>query len=491
MRLHKRFALGLAAVLLLSLCACAKTNTPAVTTTPSTTTAAPTTSTPPETTVPTTTEAPDPNDWIVDEELRDYTGTVRFGYIVDLSPAMQGFVDEFNAYYPNIAVEWTTYSNSPTSGMPAYLALVASQLDVICTFGLNYLSAYWDDGLFLDITDKLAEEGIDLIETWGTDVYSYNGRYYSIPCGGLQYYVAINMAAWEEAELGDIPTEWTWGEYIEACRKMTKYNEDGSVAVYGGSSYSSVNTIMYCYAQVYGGDLYFSADGTKSSYSEPIVLQALERQLQAEMTEQIWFPLKTYRAEGIKSYDLFLKGQIASTVECLLTRFIQDSAYDETRNFITAFAPFPTEEKDQTNYMAGVHHYSHIAIAINCRDETAAWLFAKFAATYGAKYLAIVGHQSTWRGTTADDIISVAFGSEENAANYVDLESFKNVVGRVDVPYFVEDVSEYSIAAKYDVRAMLNDPILRAANGMISAEQCLKEAAQHADVYIEAALQGN
>lgn len=263
------------------------------------------------------------------------------------------------------------YTNQSYGAIHINTLLASGEIDVLHSFGLNYTYARWEDGVFLDITDKLAADGIDMVENWGTEVYQYNGRYYSIPCGGLQYYVVINKTAWDEAGLGEIPTEWTWDEYIEACRKMTKTNEDGSIR-YGGSSYFSINTILYCGAQVNGGDLYFSADNAKSNYSDPVVLKAFERELNAELEEKIWFPLKTYRDEGIKDYQTFLSGQVASTVTCNVVRFVDDVEFDGTRDFITAFAPFPTEEKGQTNYMAGVHHYSHVAIAANCQDETAA-----------------------------------------------------------------------------------------------------------------------
>ena len=104
---------------------------------------------------------------------------------------------------------------------------------------------------------------------------------------------------------------------------MTKISDDGSIR-YGGSSYSSSNTFLYCYAQVNGGDIYYTDDWTKSSYSSPITLNALERQLKAELQDQIWFPSATYCTDNIKEYTLYCNGTLASTVTWNMTR-LKDS----------------------------------------------------------------------------------------------------------------------------------------------------------------------
>ncbi len=490
--MKKLIALLLVLVMVMAMfVGCAKKNE----NTPTTTTK---TEEPPQTTTKgddpvqtTTTEAAEiDTTWIIDEELRDYAGKIVVKSAFKLSQGMQELVDEFNTYYPNIEVEWINYSNNSNGNMQVNTELAAGEIDVLVSFGLNYTSARWKDGLFLDITDKLEDEGIDLVEQWGTDGYNLNDHYYSLPCGGLQYYVVINMTAWEEANLGDIPTEWTWDEYLAASAAMTKKDESGNTVVYGGSSYSSVNTIMYCYSQVTGGDLYMNEDIEGSNYSDPLVLNALERELKAELVDKIWYPVAKYRADGTKDYDAFLKGTIASSVTCNTLRYIHDADYDETRTWITAFAPFPTENAGETNYQAGVHHYSHVGIAANTDDETASWLFAKFYSTYGVKYLCKAGHQTHWKGSDTSEYLDIIYGSVENAAKYIDVESFLHVIGRTDLPNWEECLDELNIATYSDVVSCLNEPILAALNGTITAEECLKQAADNADAYIKAAMGG-
>jgi multiple sugar transport system substrate-binding protein len=438
----------------------------------------------------TTTVTPDVNieSWIIDEDKRDHAGQVRAYSAFKLTQGMQEMIDEFHTYYPNIEIVWGTFNNNSDGNMQINTMLANGEIDVLVSFGLNYTSARWKDGLFLDITDKIEEENIDLVANWGSDGYCLNDHYYSLPCGGLQYYVIINMTAWKEAGYTDLPKEWTWDEYVEASRKMTKKDADGNTVVYGGSSYSSINTILYCAAQVHGGDLYLNTDNYTSHYNHEITIKAFERELKCELEEKIWFPLATYRADGRKDYDTFLKGVCASTITCNAIRYVPDTNYDETRTFISGFAPFPTEEKGQTNYQSGVHQYSHVAVAAKCQDETAAWLFAKFYSTYGVKYLVKAGHQSNWAGTDTSEYLNIMFGSKENAEKYVDVESFLHVIGRTDLPNMVESTDEFNILTYSKHTGFLKDPLMKALAGEMTAKECLEQVAAEANAYLKSEM---
>lgn len=429
----------------------------------------------PETTVPQTTNGTtDPNAWIIDENAAMMTGTVRFATPLKLDQGMTEMVEEFNKVYPNIQIKLEHYDQTNLDFM-----LRTDTIDVFHILGFRNLSQCLYQQNFYDITELLNDEGVDIAKTWGTDIYNYYGHYFSIPLGGLQFYIAINKTAWDEAGLGDIPTEWTWDEYLAACKAMTKTSDDGSIR-YGGSSYSSSNTFLYCYAQVNGGDIYYTDDWTKSSYSSPITLNALERQLKAELQDQIWFPSATYCTDNIKEYTLYCNGTLASTVTWNMTRFLAEE--QEQIDWVTAFAPFPTEEEGQTNYMSGAYPHSHIAMTDSCQNIDASWAFIKWFSIYGNKYICKYGYQPTWTGTTSEDIIDLLYGSEDTASGLMDVESFKRVIGRTDLP----SIRETTAAAYREVANALYGHFLQAANGLISAEECLKLTCETADGCIAA-----
>jgi len=417
--------------------------------------------------------------WILEDNPESITGTVRWWMPFKGSQGMDALIEEFNQTYPNIKVELTTYNNNSDGNMAVNTAILAGQVDVLASFSLNYAYSRWANGLYMDITDRCKEEGINLVDNWGTDKFVYEDTIYTFPCGGLAYYIAINMNAWNEAGLGELPTEWTWDEYLDACRKMTKLNDDGTVAVYGGSDYHSMSYATYEYLAKTGCNCYYSADGT-SSFDEPLIVDHLKMQAKAEIEDKIWFPKSVYRADNIQAQQTFCTGKTASTIICNVTRFLSDTKNYPT-DWVTGFAPYPVTEHGQTNYMSGVAPFSHAGICTGCQDVDAAWAFLKWYSTYGVKYLVKAGHQPNWKGTEVGSAIKLLFGSDEEAAKIVDIESHNRVVGNTANPAYYED----EMTAYSTLKSLHDEYCLYALNGTMTPEEAMAEACKLADEAIK------
>ena len=151
-------------------------------------------------------------DWMWEDKTM--SGKVNFYIPFKGTQGMDALIAEFNESYPNIEVTLVTYNNNADGNTGVNTAIIGGQVDVLASFNLANTYARWSNGLFMDLTDKVAEEGIDLVKEWGTDVYKYEDRIYSFPCGGRSHYVIINMDKWEAAGLDKVynglPTEWTW-----------------------------------------------------------------------------------------------------------------------------------------------------------------------------------------------------------------------------------------------------------------------------------------
>ncbi len=410
-------------------------------------------------------QAGDITSWIIDKDPESITGTVRFWIPFKGTQGMDNMIADFNAIYPNVTVELTTYNNNADGNMGVNTAIMANEVDVLASFALSNTYLRWSNGMFKDLTQYIKDEGIDVAANWGTDSYQYNDAYYTFPCGGLSYYTAINMDAWEGAGLGDLPTEWTWDEYLEASRKMTEYNADGSVAVYGGSLNHSTNDYMLAQYQVTGLDMYYNTETGKSSFNDPVNVNALQREYNAEVTEQIWYPLVSYRADGTLVADVYQAGKINSAITNNLSRYLADTAnYPVT--WKTGFAPFPVEEKGQTNYCSGVGYFSHAGIVNGAQDEEAAWAFLKYYSTYGCKWLIAAGHAPTWKGTDSSSVVDVAFGSAEAAAKLVDVESFQRCFANSANPGY----KDTKVIAASDLAAIVTEYTMSVMQGTYTVE---------------------
>ena len=420
--------------------------------------------------------------WIVDEDPASVKGTVNFYIPFKGSQGMDAMIAEFNETYPNVEVVLNTYNNNSDGNAAVNTAILAGEVDVLASFGLSNTYTRWESAMFYDLTDLVEENGIDLVEHWGTDAFTYDDCIYTFPCGGLSYYVCINMDAWNEAGLGELPTEWTWDEYIAACEKMTEYNADGSVAVHGGSDYHSINYFTYVSAQIDGLDPYYEADGS-SAFDSDVYLKALQREYDAEVVNKIWYPKATYRGDNIQTQQIFLQDQLAnSAINPNMVRYMTDRENYGT-DWKVGFAPWPVEEAGQTNYMSGVATFSHAGICIDDTDEDfeAAWAWLRWYSTHGVKYLVAAGHQPKWIGTESGAALNLLFGSEEEAAKYLDVESFNRVVGRADLPGYIEK----ELTAYGDVDSILKEYAMYALNDQMTPEEALTEAAKLANEAIE------
>ena len=480
--MKKFIALLLVAVMAIGLfAACGKTP---VETTPKDTTPQDTTpSTNADTTPSTTAPAEEVStDWIWEDKTM--SGKVNFYIPFKGNQGMDALIAEFNESYPNIEVVLNTYNNNADGNTGVNTAIIGGQVDVLVSFNLANTNNRWANDLFLDLTDKVEEEGIDLVEQWGTDVYKYEDSIYTFPCGGRSHYVIINMDKWKAAGLdkkyNGLPTEWTWDEYMEACELMTEVSADGQVAVFGGTDYHNFDYVGMPYASVVGKNPYYDADGT-SSFDNDYIIGALERELKAELVDKIWYPRATYSGDNTQTQDIYCAKKAATAITNNTIRFLHNPDYNV--DFVSGFAPYPVLEKGQTNYMSGVEAFSHAGIAQNCQDEDAAWAFLKWYSTYGVKYLAAAGHQPNWRGTEAGSGIEVIYGTEEEAQKWIDVESFTRVVGVSTNPSYVQT----ELTAYTDVSNALKEYVTLACGGQMSAEEAMVAAAKKADEAIKKA----
>lgn len=469
-------ALLLALSMALALAACGEPES--VSTTPPATPVS-TPDTPVVTPAPAAPVAGDITGWILESDT-NMSGTVRFWIPFKGEQGMDDMIADFNKTYPNIKVELTTYSNNSDGNLSTNAAVMSGEVDVLASFGLANTYLRWENGLFQDLTGLVAEDGISLVDNWGTDVYTYDGTIYTLPCGGISYYVCINMDSWNAAGLGKLPTKWTWDEYVAASKAMTQVGTDGQIAVYGGSDLHSIESFTFPKYQVTGRDNYYDDATGLSSFGDPLILNALKWELKAELEDKIWYPKSVYRADGTAGQDTFPTGKVASVVSNNMVRFLRDTENYST-DFITGFAPYPVEEAGQTNYMAGVSYFSHAGIATGSQDTAAATAFLKWYSTYGSKYLAFAGHQSSWKGTDTDNIVTMLFGSEAAASAIVDVDSFKRIVGTTTSPGFIDTVT----TANSEVANILKGYGLSALNGETPPEEAMSTAQAEADAAIK------
>lgn len=412
----------------------------------------------------------------IDENAEELTGEITFYTAFAGENGTDALIKEFNEYYPNVTVNYEVYKNNGEGNVGLDTAIMAGgQVDVLLSFGVANTSQRWENGLLMDLTNRLSADNLDLVTEWGTDAYTYNDRIYVFPSGGLSVYVAINMDKWNAAGLDELPTEWTWDEYLEICEKLTERNADGNVLVHGGSDFNTLEYWTFPVRQSKGMNVFYNEDGM-SDFDNPLFEVALQREVDSAASG-IWYSKAEYQSEKTRSRTEFLAGTNATTVESILTRYIVAG----NPTFKIGYAPYPISAEGETNYMAGNMPYSFVGIASNTQNPNAAYAFAKFVATYGNKYMFAAGHATTWTGVNADEILDVVFGSKEEAEKWIDTASFVDNVIAVGKPAYKEDY----IVASSEIDNILSEYTMYVLNGEMTVKDALAEMKLLADEAIE------
>ena len=339
---------------------------------------------------------------------------------------MQDLIDDFEAAHPNVKIILDVYNNSSDGNQAVDNMLMAGDMiDLQLAYGLDKTDARASSDFYVNLDDYVADWGIDMQETFGVDIKMRNSEgeehYFGIPVDALQWYIVINMTEWENAGLGELPKAWTWDEYIDACRKMNQDGIPGGADVLDGG-YNWVNHVR----QVYGADVWYNEEGYSAILSNPLFKEALQMKLDCE-TEGIWFPYPDARQTGNTQVAPFLEHRANSYVTCNVWRFIANTT-DYPIDFKCGFAPYPTREPGQTNYVEGPTVYGFMTITNTCKHPDEAWEFVKYFATEGNYHILKAGHMGMYADADKDQVVEYVFGSMEQAEKLIDVESFQRVV---------------------------------------------------------------
>ena len=93
----------------------------------------------------------------------------------------------------------------------------------------NQSQRYMENGLLLDLTDKIAaSDKIDLSNYYEdiTKLYESDGKIYALPKDIDTIALWYNKTMFDEAGVEYPNAEWTWDDFYEAAKKLTK--DDGS-----------------------------------------------------------------------------------------------------------------------------------------------------------------------------------------------------------------------------------------------------------------------
>jgi multiple sugar transport system substrate-binding protein len=160
---------------------------------------------------------------------------MAFGSDAQLT-AVKHAVERFNHKYPNVKVEIAI--DPITNGWGDYVTHVLSQFnggnayDVYGT-AIETFRTFENRGLFLPLDDYIAKNpGYSDFDPLLFKYSSNLEKTYFIPIGWNNIMINYNRALFKDAGV-DYPKDWTWEQFREVAKKLTKRDAAGNVTQYG------------------------------------------------------------------------------------------------------------------------------------------------------------------------------------------------------------------------------------------------------------------
>ncbi|WP_418277714.1 ABC transporter substrate-binding protein [Isoptericola jiangsuensis] len=180
------------------------------------------------------------------------------------------------------------------------------------------LQSYVNNGILMDITDQVAEQGVDLENIWefGVDSYRYDGtlqgtsegRLYGLPKDVGPFGFGYNKTMLEEAgiELPDVDEPLTWDEWLPILKELTTDTDgDGEIDQWGTGLNVQWNLQSFVWSN--GGD-WTNEDKTQVTVDTPEFAEAL--QFFTDLTTEHEVTPNPEQAQTMDTYQRFMAGEI-------------------------------------------------------------------------------------------------------------------------------------------------------------------------------------
>src|ERR1700741_2729991 len=171
----------------------------------------------------------------VDSNVSANLRLMAFGSAAQLK-AVTNAVARFNQKYPNVKVEIAI--DPISNGWGDYVTRVLSQFHANNAYDLFWTAietfrTFETRNLFIPLADYISNHpSYSDFDPALFKYSSYNGKTYFIPIGWNNIMINYNRKLFRDAGV-DYPKSWTWDQFREVAKKLTKHDAAGNVTQYG------------------------------------------------------------------------------------------------------------------------------------------------------------------------------------------------------------------------------------------------------------------
>lgn len=274
--------------------------------------------------------------------------------------ALAKLVREFEKLHPDIKVEVLT---STTSFQKLAIQIAGGNAPDVFYYVTDRLPGLAYRDVLLDLTPYIEEVDMTQYFPQTTSSCKIDDRYYCFPFHYSTDILFYNKDLFDEAGVAYPDAEWTWDDYLNAAKKLTK-KVNGKTVQYG-----TLQPRPLLLIKSFGGEC-FDKDITKIKLNSKETKKAINFIIDMDSRYGVAPSAVSIRdMERMDGIDMFSTGRVAM----LLGRTFMLAEFRKLKNFGWDIAPVPK----------GARNYSRLAVGGNCisadtKHKDAAWEFVKF-----------------------------------------------------------------------------------------------------------------
>ena len=373
-------------------------------------------------------------------------------------------IEEFEKKNPDLKVkiEYATLNDTAAYQTKMDTMILAGEpIDIVInTYIIDYVRKA-SDKMYYGLNQFIEKEGAKYSDIYKIDL-TVNDDIYALPESTKSFIVYLNKNMLDEAGLSVPPVNWTWDDYREYAKKLTKGT--GASKIYGSFMYNS-------WAHFFNLGLYSTHLGTPY-YNDDKTINAddagfLKYRWQLENEDKSQFPTSEVLASKLFQNDIFFSGKAAMVING--TWMIADVKNVKTypHDFVTAFAMLPRGADAPEGRT--VTEVRYLNIPVTSKHPYEAYRFARFYTTDGVN---INGKGFSGAKEGADKSETIKIMTEENKSGLYDMDSLKSVITN---PKWVDNNWIYCPTYTIELDQLKIETSNQYLTGGISYEQAIEQ----------------
>lgn len=301
----------------------------------------------------------------------------------DYQDLNEAVAEAYTKEHPNVTVTFDYYGDMTATEYYKKVDLMVmggEEMDILMTSAFPEHAQRAGSGAYLPLDEYFEAEGVVPEEAYSI-IQKVDGKIYGIPGDLKSWFVLINKDMLDEAGLEVPSLDWTWDDYREYAKALTK--GEGANKIYGSYFHSWDHYDYMGMWSTYPDNPMFKEDMSGVNFDDPDFKDWLQFRYDLENVDKSSMPYADVKSMNMNYRDKFFNGQIAMLP---IGNFIVPELDDQDKyphDFVTTFAPIPAwgDAEPGTTYTES-HFYS---VSKTSKHPQEAYDFIRFYTTEGMR----------------------------------------------------------------------------------------------------------